>query len=134
MVSDGAPRATRKGVSFSFVTGDNDDADDDEGIMSLSLRDALRRITETGDGAIVDDGVRRSGGGGGCPVLFFSGFEHDEISQCYQIIGQEIYEECGASAACAKAVPNAMEKPLGQVLEEISGDHLDAIGMGDSSA
>jgi hypothetical protein len=45
----------------------------------------------------------------------------------YNIIGSQIYQEHGASTACAKAALNAMMKPLGQVLEEISGDHLEAM-------
>ena len=65
------------------------------------------------------------------PVLLFSGFMNDEMMSAYNIIGPEIYEETGgvSNPACAKAVPNAMEKPLFQVIEEISGDHADAMGI-----
>jgi hypothetical protein len=63
------------------------------------------------------------------PVLLFSGFVNSEMLSVYNIIGKEIYDEtAGAvSPACAKAVPNAMEKPLRQVLSEIAGDHQDAM-------
>lgn len=47
----------------------------------------------------------------------------------YGILGKEIYEESGTTAACAKVVPNAMTKSLQQVLDEISGDHRDATTM-----
>ena len=47
----------------------------------------------------------------------------------YGILGKEIYNESGATAACAKVVPNAMTKSLQQVLDEISGDHMDATTM-----
>jgi hypothetical protein len=50
----------------------------------------------------------------------------------YSIVGGEIYQENGASAACAKAVPGSMQKPLGQVLDEISSDHQNAITMSSS--
>lgn len=73
------------------------------------------------------------------PVLFFSGFSNVEMMNVYDILGQEIFQEMLATssasspppppAACAKAVPKAMNKPLRQVLEEISGDHQDAIAM-----
>jgi hypothetical protein len=63
------------------------------------------------------------------PVLLFSGFVNSEMLSVYNIIGKEIYDEsAGArSPACAKAVPNAMGKPLRQVLSEIAGDHQDAM-------
>ena len=64
-------------------------------------------------------------------VLFFSGFTNPEMMAVYQIMADEIYQETGGrnNVACAKAVPNAMHKPLGQVLEEICGDHQQAIIM-----
>jgi hypothetical protein len=64
-------------------------------------------------------------------VLFFSGFSNPEMMAVYQIMADEIYQETGGrnNVACAKAVPNAMHKPLGQVLEEICGDHQQAIIM-----
>ena len=66
-----------------------------------------------------------------CPVILFSGFVHAEMMTVYNLLGQQIYEETGGQrvAACAKAVPIAMQKPLRQVLDEITGDHLDAISM-----
>ena len=79
------------------------------------------------------------------PLLFFSGFHNDEMMNVYNIVGGEIYQEMmststGTSlsssqpppAACAKAVPNAMNKPLRQVLEEIAGDHQDAMRLSSS--
>ena len=47
----------------------------------------------------------------------------------YNILGKEIYDETAGQStpACAKAVPNAMSKPLRQVLDEIAGDHKDAM-------
>jgi hypothetical protein len=64
------------------------------------------------------------------PVLMFSGFRKEEMMAVYNILGKEIYEETGGEAnpACAMVVPNAMNKTLRQVFEEISGDHSDAIG------
>ena len=49
----------------------------------------------------------------------------------YNLLGDEIYQETGGQAvvACAKAVPNAMAKPLRQVLDEIAGDHQDAMQL-----
>jgi hypothetical protein len=65
------------------------------------------------------------------PVLLFSGVGNSEMRSVYNIIGKEIYDETAgaASPACAKAVPNAMAKPLGQVLSEIAGDHQDAMRL-----
>ncbi|VEU36041.1 unnamed protein product [Pseudo-nitzschia multistriata] len=69
----------------------------------------------------------------GSPVVLFSGFSNKEMMASYNILGEEIYKETasygqpGVSLACATAVPNAMEKPLRQVLTEISGDHAEAM-------
>ena len=64
-------------------------------------------------------------------VLFFSGFRNDDMRRMYDLLGKEIYEETAGRtlAACAKAVPRAMTKPLRQVLEEIAGDHRDALRL-----
>jgi len=60
------------------------------------------------------------------PVLFFSGLTNREMMEIYETIANEIFLETQAEAACAKAVPNAMNKPLSQVLDEIASDHRDA--------
>jgi len=71
------------------------------------------------------------------PVVIFSGLSHTEMMASYNVLGEEIYKETaqhtptstsvGMHLACATAVPNAMKKPLSQVIFEISGDHLEAI-------
>jgi hypothetical protein len=61
-----------------------------------------------------------------CPVVFFSGFDNREMMAAYNIIASQIYLEVGVTAAYAKVVPNAMGNLLKRVLEEISGDHMDA--------
>jgi hypothetical protein len=75
------------------------------------------------------------------PVLLFSGFRDDEMLSVYGLLGREInaearsisggaFQQSSASvAACAKAVPNAMAKPLRRVLSEVAGDHRDAAGL-----
>jgi len=62
-------------------------------------------------------------------VLLFSGFTNAEMLATYNILGPELYQETGRPVACAKAVPNALRKPLRQVLDEIAGDHRDAMTM-----
>lgn len=118
MLEDGAPRSFQKGVTLVRIPNDVDPLLDD------NMQDALTKMTtpvEKEPGAVSDEG---------CPVLFFSGFDNPEMISTYNILGQEIYMETGKSSACAKCVPNAMEKPLRQVLEEISSDHMRAV-MGD---
>jgi len=63
------------------------------------------------------------------PVLLFSGFSNPEMLRVYKVLSNEIYLENQAEAACAKVVPNALNKPLQQVLDEICGDHQDALRM-----
>ena len=68
------------------------------------------------------------------PVVIFSGLSHTEMMASYNTLGEEIYNQTTAATAgigmhlaCATAVPNAMKKPLSQVIFEISGDHMEAI-------
>jgi hypothetical protein len=118
MVSDGAPQATKQGVIIASISSSDDK------LLEMTLADALEQVVKGGvdTSEPVFDETK-------CPVLFFSGFRNDEMMQTYNIVGKEIYEEAGGSLtpACAKAVEKAMDKPLRQVLEEISGDHKDAM-------
>ena len=124
MLEDGAPKAHAQGIKLFCLS-----ETDCNKALDLSLEDALNQISS---GTLKETPARESTmAGKGVPVLFFSGFRNEEMMEAYNIIGQEIYQETAGQAApaCAKAVPKAMEKPFRQVLEEISGDHLDAMEM-----
>jgi hypothetical protein len=118
MVTDGAPQASKKGVIIASITSN------DAKLLDIPLSDALEQVIKG-----VDTSTTPALGQIKCPVLFFSGFHNDEMMATYNIVGKEIYQETGGSLmpACAKAVKNAMGKPLRQVLDEISGDHDDAM-------
>ena len=66
------------------------------------------------------------------PILLFSGISNQEMMKCYNIIAKEIYEETQgmANAACAKVVKPALGKSFRELMEEISGDHADAMRVG----
>jgi hypothetical protein len=131
MLEDGAPVATERGISLARLR-----TSDATPVLDQSLQDALEQVVATAghyknndsktnpEIMSTDAGILAS-----VPVLFFSGFSNAEMMASYNIIGEEIYQEVGGqvTAACAKAVPNAMNKPLRQVLDEISGDHQDAM-------
>lgn len=121
MITDGAPTAAKKKAKVIRLT------ENDSNVLDLSLQSALDGLTEESLEATQSSETPVFA----VPVLFFSGFENNEMMAVYNILGREIYEETSgqASAACAKAVPNAMEKPLRQVLDEISGDHRDAMAL-----
>ena len=103
-------------------------------LLACSVEKALSQVMDLNNTAATaatgsnfaapDDDIFRSDR---CPVLFFSGFDNREMMAAYNVLASQIYQETGASAACAKAVPNAMEKSLKQVLEEIAGDHSEAM-------
>jgi hypothetical protein len=118
MISDGAPVSTKKGCKIVRLSTS------DGNVLDLSLQEALDGLAS---GSLRASSPETSVAD--VPVLFFSGFGNEEMMAVYNIVGQEIYQESGGqtSPACAKAVPNAMGKPLRQVLDEISGDHKDAI-------
>jgi hypothetical protein len=118
MLSDGAPEATATGIMVDHVTPD---------LMELSVEQALETVLS--DDYQPKSQQRVIADSSSVPVLFFSGFKNSEMMKCYNIVGEEIYKQWGGqyTPACAKAVPNSMNKSLGQVLEEISGDHMHAM-------
>ena len=137
MVEDGAPDATTKaagGVICRRIDATS------TSLLDMTVKEALEQVVKEGNKRM---STSESGIVGGieipsqqqppCPVIYFSGISNAEIMATYRIISSEIYEETGgaANAACAKAVPPAMDKPLRQVIEEITGDHLDAISPDD---
>jgi hypothetical protein len=133
MIADGAPLAWKKGVAVARVQ---------EEWLPWTVQQAVQYVvashrsnhpqqlgaamSSTTSATITTTitSTTRTG-----PVLYFSGFRNSEMMAIYGILGKEIYEESGATAACAKVVPNAMTKSLQQVLDEISGDHRDATTM-----
>lgn len=123
MISDGAPNASKKNVKVVRLSTENSN------ILDLSMQNALEGLNQGSiEPSTTDTQTQQALD---VPVIFFSGFDDNEMLSVYNILGGEIYEETGgqASAACAKAVPNAMKKPLRQVLDEISGDHQDALSL-----
>lgn len=121
MLEDGAPKAWQKGVRVHRLSPTSLQLDEPMEVvleeLAATAKSPLSTPTKSETLAV--------------PVLFFSGFANEEMMAVYDILGKEIYRESAglASPACAKAVPNAMAKPLRQVLEEISGDHTDAMNL-----
>lgn len=128
MLRDGAPKAIKKGVSLLRM-----DTSTTNEWMDLNLEEALEKIVlhskdpsflNEPDPLTTDAGLLAT-----TPVLFFSGFTNGEMMSTFQIISHEVHKETQGrlSVACAMAMPNAMTKPLRQVLLEVSGDHLEVI-------
>jgi len=121
MLSDTAPVAFKLGVTLSRIDTEVDK------ILCCKVGAALDQIVndnaaeeEEEECAVTEEN--------GYPVLYFSGFDNSEMMAAYNLVGSQIFEESGMTAACAKAVPNAMRKQLGRIIEEISGDHALAMG------
>ena len=142
MIEDGAPDATTKASGGVICRRLGVDATSTS-LLDMTVKEALERVVKEGNES---EGSSSESGGvvsgveipsqqqqPPCPVIYFSGISNAEMMATYRIISSEIYEETGgaANAACAKAVPPAMDKPLRQVIEEITGDHLDAISPDD---
>mmetsp|Transcript_14407 Transcript_14407/g.16521 ORF Transcript_14407/g.16521 Transcript_14407/m.16521 type:complete len:244 (+) Transcript_14407:78-809(+) len=126
MLADSAPVAFRLGVTLSRIETEENE------LMQCKVGDALDQMInnncvnaneEGSDMEKLSDSGPEESMGRGCPVLYFSGFDNSEMMNAYNLLGSEIYQESGETPACAKVVPNAMVKQLGQILEEISGDH-----------
>jgi hypothetical protein len=126
MLSDEAPTAVRKGCKIYRVD------EEEEPFLDLPLDQGLRQIIE---GITTSSTTERKvekvqpTSRATMPVLFFSGFKGSEMLATYNTLEREIFQETGGrhTPACAKAVPNAMGKPLRRVLEEISEDHRNAL-------
>lgn len=123
MVEDGAPKAFQQGVIISRISSNNAE------ILDKPLLEALQQIVDDAGVVGVGSDSDSFAATGKSSVLYFSGFSNEEMMSTFNIIGKEICEETGGSIypACAKAVEKAMEKPLRQVLDEISGDHEEAM-------
>lgn len=144
MVEDGMPARVRGDVVIRRLSGMDTNGEGGDGLLDMTVGEALTK-------AITMDTPTKSSSAeistkptiaavssspeeeeeGPCPVFYFSGVTNTEMMNTYQIIANEIYEETNRVhwPACAKVVPPAMDKSLRQVLNEISGDHADAMRM-----
>lgn len=116
-------------LSLASSNTDNNVDDDTTTAIIRPVDDESTIITPVG--TTTDNMIMMSPAAPRPVLLMFSGFPRDaEMMAVYNVLGQEIYKETqghGGTPACAKAVPNAMTKPLRQVVNEIAGDHQDAI-------
>ena len=150
MVGDGMPL---RNVVDGLTTGDGEvmirrvEGMDEDGLdnelLDFSVQDALNRVATTPTSSATSTTttqlspsptsiVTSPSSTGPCPVLYFSGVSNKEMMDTYNIIANEIYAETNGVhwPACAKVVRPALDKSLRQVLEEISGDHADAMRQG----
>eukprot|EP00816_Leptocylindrus_hargravesii_P003770 CAMPEP_0196817582 /NCGR_PEP_ID=MMETSP1362-20130617/61515_1 /TAXON_ID=163516 /ORGANISM="Leptocylindrus danicus, Strain CCMP1856" /LENGTH=256 /DNA_ID=CAMNT_0042195341 /DNA_START=94 /DNA_END=864 /DNA_ORIENTATION=+ len=138
MISDGVTSVPYGAVTFRRI--DTDD-ETDEKILGETVLKVFEDIAASSDHDDKDS-IRMAGVisksrdvlrsyASSVPVIYFSGISNTEMIDTYNIIAQEIYNETGgaADAACAKLVKPAFDKSLRQVIDEITGDHLDAINM-----
>ncbi|KAL3939044.1 MAG: hypothetical protein SGBAC_006170 [Bacillariaceae sp.] len=129
ILEDGAPQASKKGVALQRIPDMNDP------LLEMSLEEALQTVmndngkSPNNSSPTIASTMAPTVNNPGNPVLIFSGFSNKELMASYRTIAEEIFMENGGRAACAKAVPNALSKPLRQVVEEISGDHDNALKM-----
>jgi len=125
MLADGAPIA-----SASFVkTIRTEKLHNVESLYSQPLGTALDLLTSM---RVHNEEVKQEDLKSGTCILYFSGFSNEEVVSAYNIIASEVYAETDGTIvpACAKAVPGAIQKPLGQVIDEIVGDHTQTYGQG----
>ena len=123
MIEDGAPIASNRHgkVTLARINTKNDD------LLDCTVSDALSRIMAEGErGYTSSDELSLSIP---FPVIYFSGISNSEMMQTYNIIAEEIYKETGGAmqSACAKVVEPALTKTLREVMEQISGDHMETL-------
>ena len=122
MIEDGAPIASNRHgkVTLARITSKDDD------LLDCTVSDALSRIMAEGERVITSDEPSLSIP---FPVIYFSGISNSEMMQTYNIIAEEIYKETGGAmqSACAKVVEPALTKTLREVMEQISGDHMETL-------
>ena len=134
----------RQVIVIRRLEGMNDESDDT--VLDLTVKDALDTLASSSSSSaptITSTGVNKNIEASSpvlqqknekmetCPVLYFSGVTNSEMMTTYRIIANEIYQETNGVhwPACAKVVTPALVKPLRQVLDEISGDHADAMRL-----
>eukprot|EP00560_Eucampia_antarctica_P007916 CAMPEP_0197825688 /NCGR_PEP_ID=MMETSP1437-20131217/2735_1 /TAXON_ID=49252 ORGANISM="Eucampia antarctica, Strain CCMP1452" /NCGR_SAMPLE_ID=MMETSP1437 /ASSEMBLY_ACC=CAM_ASM_001096 /LENGTH=195 /DNA_ID=CAMNT_0043425799 /DNA_START=150 /DNA_END=737 /DNA_ORIENTATION=- len=129
MIADGAPLATQKHgkVMFGRILS-NDDTMLDSTVLDVLQRVTQGRTTTIDESTTIITAVP-------FPVIYFSGISNTEMMQTYNIVAEEIFKETGgiAKSACAKAVEPAMGKTLREVIDQITGDHQDAVSTSESS-
>ena len=128
MLSDGSPIAYQRGIRLARLYDD----EESQILLDQTLREAMESVEGTTTMPVEDIPTNMqsvSMTAKGCPVLLFANFQNKEMLSSYNIISNEIFQEDGSMAACAKCVENALDKPLGQVLQEISGDHAEALKL-----
>ena len=128
---------------------DDDNNDDDDAVLDLTVKDALDTLASSSAAITTstsfnkniaasspvaqqkNEEMENNNDNTACPVLYFSGVTNTEMMTTYRIIANEIYQETNGKhwPACAKVVRPALVKPLRQVLDEISGDHADAMRL-----
>lgn len=135
MIHDGAPRAYASNPAFQLARLDNFNLHLPEFRIilespcneALEMLISMKSTTKMTEPSPVQSNSGYESEMVTTPVLLFSGFYNSEMMNVYNLLGKEIYQENQQTAACAKVVPNSMHKPLRQILEEICGDHKDAM-------
>ena len=61
--------------------------------------------------------------------MYFSGVSDDQLRTIARAVATVSWGEYGVRPAVGKAVPPAMGKPLLELMEELAGDHLEAMAM-----
>ena len=131
MIEDGMGAKDEHGVVIQRIAG-TVDCENYE-LLDLTVGEALTKAMKDGTSAAPSSSPFVSAiadyNNTHCPVLLFSGISNTDMMSTYRIVANEIYEETGGVhwPACAKVVKPAMSKSLRQVLEEISGDHAEAM-------
>jgi hypothetical protein len=151
MLDDAAPQIAARCTLYRIPSGSGDDSAMSS-LLDLPLEQAVDEMIRTGTKARapslslvaspkVSISKRKDAAcpSGIVPVLYFSGFTNADMMAVYNVVAPEIWAELASNsssldddsvgqfpAACAKLVPPALSKSLGQVLSEITGDHQDA--------
>jgi hypothetical protein len=151
MLDDATPHMSARCTLYRIPNGNGDDSAMSS-LLALPLEQALDEMIRTGSRARAPSlslaplpkmsiSKRKDAAPSSLvPVLYFSGFTNADMMAVYNVVAPEIWAELASTtslsldddsvgqfpAACAKLVPPALSKPLGQVLLEITGDHQDA--------
>jgi hypothetical protein len=151
MLDDATPHMSARCTLYRIPNGNGDDSAMSS-LLELPLEQALDEMIRTGSRARAPSlslaplsnmsiSKRKDAAPSSLvPVLYFSGFTNADMMAVYNVVAPEIWAELASTtslsldddsvgqfpAACAKLVPPALSKPLGQVLLEITGDHQDA--------
>ena len=98
-------------------------------LATLKLGELLEQLPVLAAASADDDGALLARLDEDVAVMYFSGVSDEQLRTLARAVASVSWGEYGVRPAVGKAVPPAVNKELAKLMDEIAGDHLEAISM-----